>query len=271
MSTINLLILGDIVGRPGRNALKAKLPELKEKYQPDLVIANAENLAHGFGVNEKVLTEMENLGIDFFTSGNHIFKTTDDLQKLFSKHKLIRPANYPEDTPGPGYRLVEVGTTKILIINLMGRVFIQDKYPETIFQNPFKTLDDILMETKNLKPDIIVVDFHAEATSEKKSLGAYADGRVSLVFGTHTHVQTSDDYIMPEGTGYITDIGMVGVEHSSLGMEFDNIVKTFVSETKLPKVIPPHGICLINGISVKIDVGTKKTIQIEKIKEYQEV
>lgn len=271
MATFNVLILGDIVGRPGRQALIAKLPELKEKYQPDLIIANAENLAHGFGVNEKVLSEMEKIGIDFFTSGNHIFKTTDDLQKLFAKHNLIRPANYPPETPGPGYKLLEIGTTKILIINLMGRVFIQEKYPDIKFQNPFKVLDDLLMETKSLKPDVIIVDVHAEATSEKKSLGAYADGRVSLVFGTHTHIQTSDDYIMPEGTGYITDIGMVGIEHSSLGMNFDNIIKTFVSETKLPKTISTHGICLINGIFAKINTRTGKTENIEKIKEYQEV
>jgi len=270
MATLNVLIIGDIVGRAGRNALKAKLPEMKEKYQPDLVIANGENLAHGYGVSEKILDDLEENGVDFFTSGNHIFKTGKDLNKILLDHPIIRPANYEDNMPGVGYKMIEVGTTKVLIINLLGQVFLEERIEETI-NNPFKVLDAILAETKMDKPDIVLIDFHAEATSEKKSLGAFVDGRASLMFGTHTHIQTADEYIMPEGTGYITDIGMVGVQHSSLGMEFDSIIKSFVSETKLPKIVPQHGLCLINGIIAKIDIGTGKTVSIERVTEYAEV
>jgi 2',3'-cyclic-nucleotide 2'-phosphodiesterase len=209
-------------------------------------------------------------GIDFFTSGNHIFKTGKDLNKILSNYPIIRPANYDDDLPGVGYKIVEVGVTKILVVNLIGQVFLEDRVEEKI-NNPFKKLDEILLETKYEKPSIILLDFHAEATSEKKSMGAFVDGKINLLYGTHTHVQTADEYIMPEGTGYITDVGMVGVQHSSLGMEFENIVRSFVSETKLPKIVPQHGLCLINGIFAKIKIGTGEVVSLERFTEYKEI
>jgi len=193
-------------------------------------------------------------------------KTPKKLEENFSHFPIIRPANFPEDSVGTGYQVIEVGVYKILIINLMGRVFRHETLSE-----PFKALDTILNEHDLSTLHAVIVDFHAEATAEKKSLGHYADGRASLVVGTHTHVQTSDDYIMPKGTGYITDLGMVGIQHSSLGMDFENIVKNFLSDSTLPKIIHDHGHCIVNGIFAKIDVETRKTISIERIAEEVEV
>ncbi|HCC23403.1 TPA: TIGR00282 family metallophosphoesterase [Candidatus Falkowbacteria bacterium] len=258
MPKFNVLIFGDVVGKPGRTALKKVLPELKAKYQPDLTMLNAENIAHGYGVTEKVLEEMMNSGVDFFTSGNHIFKNQTDLDKNFKQFPLIRPANYPEGTQGEGYKIIEIGITKIAVINLIGETFFDHEVA-----NPFTAFDQIYQEVKPQKPKIIIVDFHAEATSEKKSFGAHLDGRASLVFGTHTHIQTSDAYIMPDGTGYITDIGMVGIKHSSLGMDFDSIIQNFIHKTKNRKSIPQHGNCVVNGIFAKINSGTGKTESLE--------
>jgi len=260
MATFKVLIFGDVVGKPGRNALKKVLPELKTKYKPDLTMLNAENIAHGFGVTEKILQEMIDSGIDFFTSGNHIFKNQKNLDKNFKEFPLIRPANYPQGTQGEGYKIIEVGVTKVAIINLIGEVFFAHEKAVT---NPFTYFDKLYKEIKPEKPHIIIVDFHAEATSEKKGFGAYLDGRASLVLGTHTHIQTSDSYIMPKGTGYITDIGMVGIKHSSLGMDFDSIIYNFVHKTKERKSIPQHGNCIINGIFAKIDTDTHLTKTLE--------
>jgi 2',3'-cyclic-nucleotide 2'-phosphodiesterase len=266
MSTFNVLMFGDIVGKPGRKALLAKLPELKRQLKPDLIIANAENLSHGFGVTEKALLEMQDAGVDFFTSGNHVFEKTTDLDKLFQKYPLIRPANMAKDNPGPGYKIFEVGTVKVLIINLIGQMYFKEHN-----SNPFKKLDEIFEETKYDKPAVTIIDFHSEVTSEKKSLGWYADGRASLFVGTHTHVATSDEDVLPKGTGYITDMGMVGMKYSSLGIDFENIIKTFVTEEKYPKVIHDHGLCTINGIFAKINLETGKTAKIKRVVEDVEV
>jgi hypothetical protein len=266
MSSLNILAFGDIMGKPGREALKVKLPELKKKYQADLVIANVENFSHGYGVTEKTLVEMQTAGIDFFTSGNHIFKRPNDLDRLFNKFPLIRPANFGKKEIGEGYKIIEVGVYKILIINLIGQTFFEDKY-----DNPFTAFDKILAETKNEKPSIIIVDFHAEATSEKKSLGFYADGRAGLFFGTHTHVPTADEDILPNGCGYITDLGMCGIKNSSLGLDFENIIKAFVTETKQPRILREHGLCTINGIFAKINIANGKTIKIQRLREEIEI
>lgn len=260
MSYINVLMLGDIVGKPGRKALMAKLPKMKKELKADLVIANVENLSHGFGVSEKTLIEMQNCGVDFFTSGNHVFEKKTDLSKLFSKFPLIRPANIKEKVEGEGYKMIEVGTYKVLIINLIGQFYFEEKYA-----NPFLTLDEILLKNQYKKPNIIIVDFHAEATSEKKSLGWYADGRVSLLVGTHTHVPTADAMILPKGTGYITDLGMVGIKHSSLGVDFENVLKNFLTEEHFPKIIKETGLCTINGIIAKIDIESGKTTKIKTV------
>ncbi len=262
MKTFNILFFGDVVGKPGRHALIKKLPEFRKKYKADFVIANGENIAHGFGMTVKTTKELMDAGVDFFTSGNHIFKNPVDLDVILKDYPVIRPANYPVGTEGRGQKLIEVNGVKILIINIIGEAFFRDDYA-----NPFKTLDKIIKRQTKYKPQITILDFHAEATSEKKCIGEYADGRVSLVVGTHTHVQTADEQVLPKGTAYITDAGMVGLKHSSLGMDFKNILRNFLEDTAEPKLIPDHGHCIINGIFAKIYVDTGLAQSIERIAE----
>lgn len=256
-------MFGDIVGKIGRKAIAEALPKLKKKYKPDLVIANVENLAHGNGVTESTLKEMMDAGIDFFTSGNHVWSNKSDIDKIFSQNKLpiVRPANYPPSALGEGYKIIEVGVYKILIVNLIGRVFFKEN-----FDCPFRKFKEILAETANEKINAIIVDLHAEATSEKNTFSRYFDGQVSAVFGTHTHVQTSDEQILANGTAYITDVGMVGAKDSSLGVDLNNVVKNFFDQTPQSFEIPEHGTCQVDGIFVIIKPETKQAQKIERIK-----
>lgn len=268
MSQLKILFLGDIVGRIGRRALQEKLPELKKKYKPDLVIANAENLAHGKGVSESVLKEMMDCGVDFFTSGDHAWGNKAEAEKIFTENKLplIRPANFPPAASGDGFRVLEVGIHKILIINLIGRVFFRDN-----FDCPFRTLETILQQFKSTNLSAIIVDFHAEATSEKNTLPRYFDGQVSAVLGTHTHVQTADEQVLPQGTAFISDVGMVGLTHSSLGVDLKNVVKKFITQTPQTWEIPEHGPCQIDGVFVIIKPENKLAKRIERIKLFVDV
>jgi metallophosphoesterase (TIGR00282 family) len=266
MPSFNILFFGDIVGKPGRRALAAKLPALKKKFHPDLVIANVENSAHGYGVTERILIELQEAGVNFFTSGNHVFKNPTDIKKVFHDYPIIRPANYAPGTEGKGYKLIEVNGVKVLIINMMGQVFMKEE-----FGNPFKEIDKLLKRQVKYHPQVTIIDFHAEATSEKRCFGQFCDGRVSLVIGTHTHIQTADSMLLPKGTGYITDAGMCGLKNSSLGMDFDNILKNFINQTSEPKIIPDHGICVINGIFAKIDIETGKPTEMKRLWEEVEV
>jgi len=260
MSQTKIIFLGDIVGKIGRKAVKEALPKLIKKYKPDLIIANAENIAHGSGVTNKTLKEMIAAGVDFFTSGNHIWKNPE-AEEIFNTDKLpiIRPANYPKGTPGDGYKIIEVGTKKIMIVNLIGRVFFRED-----FDCPFRKLEEILLETNAENLDGIIVDFHAEATSEKITLANYFDGKISLALGTHTHTQTSDNQLLPKGTGAITDAGMCGAKHSSLGVDLKNVIKGFLTQMPSSFEIPTSGICQINGIFaiIKANMLTQK---IERI------
>ncbi|MBU1132139.1 TIGR00282 family metallophosphoesterase [Patescibacteria group bacterium] len=262
MSSLKLLFIGDIMGKSGRAAIKKALPELKEKYNPDLIIANAENLAHGKGVTESTLQEMLDIGIDFFTSGDHIWDNKKEIEKIFSENKLpiIRPANYPEGIPGYGYKVIEIGTNKILIVNLIGRVFFRSN-----FECPFREMEKILEQFKDENLSAIIVDFHAEATSEKNTLSRYFDGKVSAVLGTHTHIQTADEQILPNGTAHITDVGFVGIKNSSLGLDLKNVTETFLYQTPREHEIPEHGICQVNAVFVIIKPETKLAVQIERI------
>lgn len=260
---LKIIFLGDIVGRIGREAIKAALPNLKKKYNPDLVIANAENLAHGKGVAESVLHEMLDTGIDFFTSGNHVWSNRSEINKIFTENKLplIRPANYPAGVAGDGYRIIEIGVHKILIANIIGRVF----FPEN-FDCPFRKMEEILAETKHEKLSAIIIDLHAEATSEKNTFARYFDGQVSAVFGTHTHIQTADEQILPSGTGYITDSGMAGAKNSSLGVELREVISKFLTQIPQTFEIPEHGACQVDGVFVIINPATKLAEKIERIK-----
>ncbi|MBI4272379.1 TIGR00282 family metallophosphoesterase [Candidatus Uhrbacteria bacterium] len=246
---MKILFIGDVMGKPGRKAVDALLPEIKKEYEPDFVIANAENLAHGKGITKQTLDELLSSGIDFCTSGNHIWAKPEGHDILAQKNSpVIRPANFPPNVPGVGIKVIPVGARNVLVINLMGRVFMKEH-----LDCPFRTLDAILEQYKKEKPAAIIVDFHAEATSEKNTFGLYADGRVSAVLGTHTHIPTADERVLPKGTAYITDVGMVGLKNSSIGIEYEGILKTFLDQMPGKFEIPDHGLVFFNAVLLDID------------------
>ncbi len=219
---LNVLFVGDVIGRTGRKKLKECLPELKRRYSLDFVIVNGENLAGGLGINRKVSEEVFSFGVDVITTGNHVWRNKEAFSLLDENTRILRPANFPPGNPGKGYGIFSAGDKKICIINLIGRVFMG------AYEHPFNTADRVLDEVGS-EAHVIIVDFHAEATSEKKALGLYLDGRVSAVLGTHTHVQTADETILPKGTLYITDVGMVGAKNSVIGMNPEKAISGFLT------------------------------------------
>jgi metallophosphoesterase (TIGR00282 family) len=249
-----ILFFGDIMGKPGRQALAQVLPSWREEHQPDVVIANVENLAHGKGVTEGTLTELSNLGIDVFTSGNHVFDKGDISKGCFDKYlNLIRPFNYDDSWPGRGvYRLSKNGQ-HYLIINLGGKVFFEKQFRGEI-SNPFFALDQILQK-ETQKGDIILVDFHAEATSEKVAMGWYADGRVAAMLGTHTHVPTADARILPKGTAYVTDVGMSGPLNSVIGVKTENSLNMFLEKSKFKMEPAEDGPLMANAVVIEVVAG----------------
>ncbi len=242
---MNVLILGDIYGRPGRKIVAQHLPMLKEKYRPELIIANGENAAGGFGLTRKVAEELFSLGIDVLTSGNHIWDQREMYAYIVSEHRILRPANYPPFVPGSSIYIHDTSLGPVAVINLIGRVFMQD------FDCPFRAADEILAELpKHVKYSII--DFHAEATSEKIALALYLDGKASAVVGTHTHVLTADEQILPKGTAFITDLGMCGPIHSVLGVDPDVVINKFL--TQLPARFPvAKGPARLTGVVVELN------------------
>lgn len=261
---IKILFFGDIVGKIGRNAIIKVLPYLKDKYQPDLVIANVENLAHGKGITEKTLTEISDGGIDFFTSGNHIWKKEEVKEILKNKKfQLITPLNDPRTINGQGEKVIEVSQKKLLVVNLLGRVFMKEEN----LVCPFRAIDEVLDKYRQEDLAGIIVDFHAEATSEKIALGWYLDGRVSVVLGTHTHVGTIDTKILPQGTAYVTDIGMVGPVDSVLGIDKDKVINKFLTDDKIIFEIPEEGVVSIEAIYLEINPENKKTVKIKRVSE----
>ncbi len=263
---LKILFFGDVVGKIGRRAVAKILPQLRKKYDPDLVIANAENLAHGLGVTAKTLDELIEAGVDFCTSGDHIFDKKEVFEILEKKDLLMRPANYPPGVPGVGAKLLEIGTKHVLVINLIGRVFFKNQY-----DCPFRRIDEILEEYKNINLSAIIIDFHAEATSEKNGLAHYLDGRVSAVLGTHTHIGTDDYQILPGGTAFVTDVGMVGAKDSIIGVEKKNIIKNFLTQIPQLHEIPEKGTCVVNAIYLEINPKTRKAVKIKKIREEVEI
>lgn len=258
---MKILFFGDIIGKIGRKAVKAVLPQLKKEFEPDLVLANAENLAHGVGVTESVLAEMIEAGINIFTSGNHVLAKPEAELILSRKDSvLLRPANYPPIVPGEGFKIVEVAGRKLLVINLIGRVFFKEN-----FDCPFRKLDEILKNSAKNKLSGIIIDFHAEATSEKTALGWYADGRVSAVLGTHTHVPTVDNKILPAGTAFISDIGMVGASQSIIGDEIEPILRGFLTQLPPRIEIAEEGEVDVNAVVLEIDPETRKAISLQRV------
>ncbi len=255
---MKLLMIGDIVGRPGRTIVREKLPILKRESGIDFVIANAENAAGGNGITEKIKQELIISGIDFLTMGNHIWDNKDVFNFIEEEQRIIRPANYPVQTPGKGYQLVELENGIVIgILNIAGRVFMNP------LDCPFRTADAVLDKMKALT-NIIKVDFHAEASSEKVAMGWYLDGRVSLIAGTHTHIQTADERILPNGTAYITDIGMTGPRDSILGIEKELVIKKFL--TQLPvRFEVAKGPMQLNSVVVEIDTSSGKAKSIKRV------
>lgn len=222
---MKILLIGDIVGRAGRRAVRELLPEIVTEEGIDFVVANGENAAGGFGLTEKVAKELYDYGIDILTMGNHTWDNKEIFDFIEADENLIRPYNYPPGTPGRGYRIYELESgIKVAIINLLGRIFM------TNVDCPFRSLEKLLVE---IEADVILVDFHAEATSEKIGIGRYFDGQVSAVFGTHTHVQTADEKVLSNGTAYITDLGLTGGIESILGMKEEDVLKKLT--TQLPQ------------------------------------
>jgi 2',3'-cyclic-nucleotide 2'-phosphodiesterase len=261
-----LLFFGDIMGKPGRQALAQVLPSLREEYQPDVVIANVENLAHGKGVTEGTLGELADLGVDVFTSGNHVFDKGDLSSVCFDKYpNLIRPYNYDDSWPGRGYYRLSKNGQHYLIINLGGKVFFEKQFRGEI-SNPFFALDQVL-QNETQKDDIILLDFHAEATSEKVAMGWYADGRIAAMLGTHTHVPTADTRILPKGTAYVTDVGMTGPLNSVIGVKTENSLNMFLEKGKFKMEPEEAGPVMANA--TLIELQNMQVTKLEKI--YREI
>ena len=256
---MKVVFLGDIVGKPGRKAIHIWLSENRRDF--DLCIANGENGAAGFGLTEKVVKNLLSYGVDVITGGNHIFDKKEIFQ-LIDEYPVLRPANYPEGTPGKGFITLEVNGKKVLVVNLMGRVFME------CLDNPFLKLDEILEKSD---ADITIVDFHAEATSEKQAFGFYADGKVNAVLGTHTHVQTADLRILPQGTLYISDVGMCGAVDTIIGMEKEEGISRFVKQLPVKFKVPEKPKFIqVCGVAFEIDDETNKVVNFERIFEIYE-
>ncbi|KMP10789.1 metallophosphoesterase [Candidatus Nitromaritima sp. SCGC AAA799-C22] len=255
---LNILFIGDIVGKPGRNALSRTLSGLVEEHSIHLCVGNAENAAGGFGLTPQVASDLFDLGIHVLTSGNHIFDKREIIDHLAANSRILRPANYPAETPGKGSCLFETKDgIAVGVLNLMGRVFMDS------IDCPFKRADEEIERLRE-KTNLIFVDMHAEVTSEKVAMGRYLDGRVSAVVGSHTHVQTADEEVLPNGTAYLTDAGMTGPSDSVIGIKTDGAISRF--RTRLPKRLETAaGLAQINGAVVGIDRQTGKAKGIRRI------
>ena len=254
---MKILIVGDVVGNPGRKTLYAYLEKVKDKY--DFIIVNGENAAAGFGITTKIADEFFEKGVNVITSGNHIWDKKEIYTYLDGNNKILRPLNYPEKgTPGKGYTILESRQgIKVGVISAQGRVFMPP------IDCPFTRISEVLDEMKK-QCKIIIVDFHAEATSEKLALGRYLDGKISLLYGTHTHIQTADEKIFLEGTGYISDVGMTGSDNGIIGMKEEVIIPKFLNS--LPqKFEVAEGNERLNGLSVEVDEETGECISIDRI------
>jgi metallophosphoesterase (TIGR00282 family) len=251
---LRILMVGDIIGRPGRRAMRTLLPGLRQEYALDMVIANGENAAGGLGLTKETAEELFEADIDVITSGNHIWNQREIIPSLDSNLAILRPLNYPPNVPGHGY-LFKKG---VLVVNLLGRTFIGN------FDCPFRAMDQLLEELADDKPPVIIVDFHGEATSEKIAMGWYLDGRVSAVLGTHTHVGTVDARLLPKGTAFITDVGMAGPLDSVIGDDIETVLTRFL--TQLPhRISVGKGNVLFNSVLIEVDESTGRANYISRI------
>lgn len=250
---MKILMIGDVIGKPGREAVHSVLPELRKKHGINLVIANGENAAGGVGLTQATAEEMLQSGVDVLTTGNHVWRRKEVFSYLDSDAPVVRPLNYPPNVPGRGY--LTIGST--MIINVLGRTFIGN------FDCPFRTIDNLL-KTLMPKPKTIIVDIHAEATSEKVALGWYLDGRVSAVLGTHTHVGTIDTRILPKGTAYVTDVGMTGPMESVIGADIDGVLDSFLTLMPLNLSIG-KGDIMFNSVLIELSDTSGLAISITRV------
>ncbi len=269
-SFFRLLFIGDVIGRPGRVAVRITLPELKKQYKPQLVIANGENLAGGLGITRETAEELFSCGVDILTTGNHVWDRKEILEYIDLNNRILRPANYPEGVPGKGHIVLHAqnesetlsrGTSAqypVAVFNLSGRIFMDP------LDDPFVTAKDIIQKLRE-EANMIILDFHAEATSEKIAMGWYLDGKVSAVIGTHTHVQTADEKILPNHTAYITDVGMTGPIDSVIGVKKDLIIQRFLTQMPV-KFDVAKGDVILAGVIVDIDPATGRAISIERLR-----
>ena len=252
-----IMAIGDIIGKPGRLAVNELLPDLRQQYGVDLVIANGENAAGGLGLTPSTARELLRAGVDVITSGNHIWAKKEIIPYLDGEMPILRPLNYPPGVPGRGY----IADNQTLVVNLMGRTFIGD------YDCPFRAMDKLLTELEH-PPPVIIVDFHAEATSEKMALGRYLDGRVSAVLGTHTHVGTIDAQVLTNGSAYVSDIGMTGPIDSVIGDDTESVLRRFL--TGIPhRLSVGKGRTMFNAILVRVADDTGRATSIDRI--YREV
>ncbi len=256
---MRILFIGDIVGKPGREAVAQLLPGLREELSPELVIANAENAEEGRGITRDIVRELLGRGVDVITTGNHVWARSDELEVLETEPRLLRPANYPEGTRGRGWGVFRTKQGNLIgVANLIGRALMEP------LDDPFRLADGIITEVLRQTP-LLFIDFHAETTSEKTAFGWHCAGRASVVVGTHTHVQTADERILPGGTAYITDVGMCGPENSVIGMDIEAALMRF--RTQLPgRLRVAEGVATLCGVVVELDTTTGRALTIERLR-----
>ena len=254
---MRILFIGDIVGQPGRMAVETLLANLRREHNLDVVVANGENVAGGFGITRETAQELLRTGVDVITTGGHVWDQREIIPFLNDEElSIIRPLNYPPGVPGRGYLSL---SDNVVVVNLIGRVFIG------AFEDPFRTMDTFLKQFPADGPKVILVDFHAEATSEKGALAWYLDGRVSVVVGTHTHVATCDHRILPKGTAFVSDVGMVGPQNSVIGNTPSDVLTRFLTQMPRRLTVPKDGPVRFNSVLVEVDSATGRASHMERI------
>ena len=259
--TVRVLILGDLIGTTGRTMLQKHIKSLQEQHKIDMTIVNGENSnTNGRGITARIAKSLKHNGVDVITTGNHIWDQRDIYEYLATHTDIIRPANFPSECPGKGVTTFNCAGVEVAVVNLQGRVFMKED-----LDCPFKTIDSILTYLQH-KTNIIIVDMHAETTAEKLALGYYLDGKVSCVVGTHTHVPTADERVLPHGTAYVTDLGMGGSLHSLIGFKKEAIIERFKNQMPARFMVETKAPIVMTGVWVEIDTKTGKAIQIQRVK-----
>ncbi|WP_312095067.1 TIGR00282 family metallophosphoesterase [Niallia sp.] len=255
---MHILFIGDVVGSMGRDMIKEYVPKLKDKYRPQMTIINGENAAGGKGITEKIYRSFLEIGAQAITMGNHTWDNREIFEFIDKAKYLVRPANFPENNPGKGMVFVKINDIEVAVINLQGRTFMNPS------DDPFIVIDHLVKEAKK-RTDIIFVDFHGEATSEKQAMGWYLDGKVTAVVGTHTHVQTADNRILPNGTAFMADVGMTGPYDAILGMQKELVLNRFLTNLPTRFEPPKSGRAQLSGCLIEVDKKTGKAKKIERI------